>query len=90
VRVCGCQSASSSSQSWEYSAQFSRWEDGLAGAEAVGEGVEADGFAAFRGGGTGRLLCVLPVGLVLFVGDYHLISFLGFGEAAHGATPLLI
>ena len=39
----------------------------FAGAQAVGEGIEADGGFALGGLWAGGLLCVLAIGLVLFV-----------------------
>src|ERR1017187_6081377 len=46
-------------------------EDEVTGAQAVSEGVEAHGGLGLGSVGTGRVLCVLPVGFLLFIGNYH-------------------
>ena len=63
-------------------------EDGGAGAQAVGEGVEADGVLALICFWTGRLLSILPVGLVLLLRNYRHVNdpFLGLGFNA--PTPI--
>ena len=44
-------------------------EHGGAGAQAVGEGIEADGRLPSRSCRTGRMLGIVPVGFLLLVGD---------------------
>jgi hypothetical protein len=41
----------------------------------VSEGVEADRVFSLRGGGTGGVLRIPPVGFLLLFGNYHLDSF---------------
>src|ERR1017187_8130871 len=63
------------------------FQDGGAGAQAVGEGVEADGGFAFRGFRTRGMLGILPVGFVVSVRNYHVTSpFWAWGFIAH--TPI--
>ena len=62
-------------------------QDGGGGTETVLEGVEANGLFAFDGGGSGGVLRVPDVGLVLFVGN-HGLSFRPEGNAWAGLGRL--
>src|ERR1017187_2107105 len=79
VRFWGCHSASRSAQSFVFLGVFVG-EDEVTGTQAVSEGVEAHGGLGLGSVGTGRVLCVLPVGFLLFIGNYHVdFPLLGLG-----------
>lgn len=69
----------------EFGGVFAREEE-AAGAEAVFERVEFDGFLAFRGDGSGRFPRIAPVGFLLLFGNEHndLISVSMIGRRVAG------